>query len=253
MAVVMLITAPMAPRLVERVGTKLVVGTGLTIAGIGIGYVAFVPVADGYSHLITGMIVLAFGMGLTMAPATESVLGSLPPSKAGVGSAMNDTTRQMGGALGVAVIGSIFASSYRPAIASQLSKLGVSSSVVSQAKDSVGGAVEAAAGLPPAMAHTVTALANQAFVDGLQVACLAAMAVVLGAAVMVFIYLPSRAYDVRGGVAGPLDGLASSTFAEAEGALEETTSSEQERQGVGVTVDSGVNGKDDAMQAPVGR
>ena len=76
------------------------------------------------------------------------------------------------------------------------------------------------------MAHTVTALANQ-FVDGLQVACLAALAVVLGAAVIVFIYLPSRAYDVRGGVAGPLDGLASLTFAEAEGVLERDAAEER--------------------------
>ena len=60
------------------------------------------------------MLMLGLGMGMMMAPATESIMGSLPPAKAGVGSAMNDTTRQMGGALGVAIIGSVFASVFRP-------------------------------------------------------------------------------------------------------------------------------------------
>ena len=74
------------------------------------------PVSNGYPHLLLGMIMLAVGMGLVMAPATESIMGSLPPAKAGVGSAMNDTTRQMGGALGVAVFGSVLASVYRPGV-----------------------------------------------------------------------------------------------------------------------------------------
>jgi EmrB/QacA subfamily drug resistance transporter len=226
MAVVMLVTAPMAPRLVEHIGTKAVVGTGLVIAGLGIGFVSFVPVADGYTHLVTGMIILSAGMGLTMAPATESVLGSLPLAKAGVGSAMNDTTRQMGGALGVAVIGSVFASSYRPAIGRQLHELGVSASVVAQAKDSVGGAIQATAGLPASLAQRITDLAMQDFVDGFQLACLVAMVIVLGAAVMVFKYLPAHAADAREELSGPLDGLASVTFAEAEGVLEEETGEE---------------------------
>ena len=83
-----------------------------------------------------------------MAPATESIMGSLPPSKAGVGSAMNDTTRQMGGALGVAILGSIAATAYRPGIADRLAPLHLPPSVVSAAKDSVGGAVDLAKSLP---------------------------------------------------------------------------------------------------------
>jgi Na+/melibiose symporter-like transporter len=251
MALVMLLTAPIAPRLVERVGTKIVVGTGLTLAGLGIGYVAFVPVTNGYVHLLTGMIILAVGMGLTMAPATESVLGSLPLAKAGVGSAMNDTTRQMGGALGVAIIGSVFASSYRPAIAGQLAKLDVSPAVIAQAKDSVGGAIQAGAGLPASLAQQITNLATHDFVDGLQLACLVAMGIVLAAAVMVFIYLPARAADAREAVSGPLDGLVSSAFAEAEAVLEADTARADADSSAARAASSDVE-RDD-REAPVGR
>ena len=77
--------------------------------------------------LLTGLIIVAVGMGMVMAPATESIMGSLPKTKAGVGSAMNDTTRQMGGALGVAVIGSLFASLYRPGIEREFRAAGLPS------------------------------------------------------------------------------------------------------------------------------
>src|SRR5581483_2954865 len=137
MAALMLVVAPTAPRLVERVGTKRVVGTGLVLAALGLAIASTVPAENGYVHLLIAMGVLAVGMGLVMAPATESVMGSLPPSKAGVGSAMNDTTRQMGGALGVAIIGSVFASSYRPGVASKLAALHAPAEIITQARDSI--------------------------------------------------------------------------------------------------------------------
>src|SRR5207249_7813911 len=73
--------------------------------------------SSGYGLVITALIVMAAGMGFIMAPATESIMGSLPRAKAGIGSAVNDTTRQTGGALGVAVLGSLLASSYRSSVA----------------------------------------------------------------------------------------------------------------------------------------
>ncbi len=69
-------------------------------------------VASSYGDLLAGMLVMTAGMGLTMAPATESIMGSLPPAQARVGSAVNDTTRELGAALGVAVLGSLLASGY---------------------------------------------------------------------------------------------------------------------------------------------
>ena len=88
---------------------------------------------------------MGIGIALAMAPATESIMGSLPREKAGVGSAMNDTTRQIGGALGVAVVGSIFSSGYGPAVTSRLAHLPLPAEAVAATRDSIGGAFRVAA------------------------------------------------------------------------------------------------------------
>jgi EmrB/QacA subfamily drug resistance transporter len=225
MAIVMVALAPVAPRLVEHVGTKLVVGTGLLIVTGGLLVVATVPVTNGYPHLLIGFCLVSTGMALTMAPATESIMGSLPPSKAGVGSAMNDTTRQMGGALGVAVLGSIFATVFRPGLAKGAVEAGLTPSQLARAKDSLGGALEVAGELPARAAAQLSAVAKTEFVNGLQAAVLVAAGVVVVAAIVVFAFLPARAHDAREAIFRQpaddvLDGLASLTYAEAEGVLE---------------------------------
>jgi EmrB/QacA subfamily drug resistance transporter len=221
MAGLMLIVAPLAPRLVERVGTKRVVGAGLVLAAIGLVMAANVPVTNGYVHLLLSMGVLATGMGLTMAPATESVMGSLPPSKAGVGSAMNDTTRQVGGALGVAILGSVFATYYRPGIGSKFAALHLPAETVTQAKDSIGGALQAVSRLPASVSQTAANLAKREFVHAMHWSLLAGALVVALAAAVAFAFLPARA---PGHEETALDGLASLTFAEAEGKLVEVDS-----------------------------
>ena len=224
MSIVMICVAPMAPRFVHRIGTKIVVGGGLVVSSIGVLIVSTVPTSNGYPVLLAGIIVLAFGMGCVMAPATESVMGSLPREKAGVGSAMNDTTRQMGGALGVAVIGSILAAVYRPGVQSNMSAAGIPQSLIDTAKESVGGAVLRAANAPgvsPETAAQIHTIAVQQYVDGIHIAMKIGAAVVLLAAFVAFKWLPARAADARSEVSGALDGLASLTYAEAEGALED--------------------------------
>ena len=224
MSVMMLMVAPNAPKLVERFGTKIVVGFGLMLASVGVLIVSMVPTSNGYWVLLAGILVLAMGMGCVMAPATESIMGSLPRDKAGVGSAMNDTTRQMGGALGVAVIGSILAAIYRPAVDSRMSAIGVPQELIMQAQESVSGAVMRAAtapGISPEMAEQIRTIGIEEYVNGIHVAMKISALVLLFASFIVFKWLPARAGDVRESVAGPLDGLASLTYAEAEGALED--------------------------------
>ena len=220
MAVLMVVIAPLAPRLVERVGTKLVVGCGLLLAAVGLSVVATVPVADGYVHLLIGFCFVSSGMALTMAPATESIMGSLPPSKAGVGSAMNDTTRQMGGALGVAILGSVFATVYRPGLAGQVASFGLSGEQLTRAQDSIGGALQVASELPGAAGPALVGVAKAQFVNGMSTALFVGVGVVLIAAVIVFAFLPARARDDGEVEETPLDALASLTYAEAEGVLE---------------------------------
>ncbi len=112
-AAVMMIGSPLSSRFVDRFGTKRVVTTGLTLATLGLLSLSTLTVDSHYwPDVILRMMFMAAGMSLTMAPATESIMSSLPLGKAGVGSAVNDTTRQVGGALGVAIIGSVLSSIY---------------------------------------------------------------------------------------------------------------------------------------------
>jgi hypothetical protein len=187
-----------------------------------------VPVADGYPHLLVALIIISSGMGLVMAPATESIMGSLPPTKAGVGSAMNDTTRQMGGALGVAVLGSVLASAYRPAVSSRLDALRVPASTVANARDSVGGAIAAASNLPASVRVAVGDAARHAFVHAFSSAVIVGAIVMAVAAAVVLTFLPARARDAIDARRGPaaarheaLEGLAAVEFAEGFGAAEQ--------------------------------
>jgi DHA2 family multidrug resistance protein-like MFS transporter len=118
----------------------------------------------------------------------------------------------------------VLSSVYRPGIGSKLTALGAPQAAIDIARDSVGGAVQAAARLPEPLRDAVTSAAKHEFVDGLQLALLAGAVVVVAAAAIVFAFLPARAGDVRElhAVEGPLDGIASLTFAGAEGLLEET-------------------------------
>ena len=119
------------------------------------------------------MVVMAIGFAQILAPATESILGSLPREKAGVGSAMNDTTRQIGGAIGVAVLGSIVASTYRSQMATKLDGK-VRAGVVHAASDSVGAAIGAARDVAAPVGRQVIAAAQSSFVSGMHVAVVVA-------------------------------------------------------------------------------
>jgi hypothetical protein len=147
-------------------------------------------------------------------------MGSLPPEKAGVGSAMNDATRYVGGSLGVAIIGSIFASSYRPGITKRIVQYNLPHDALASARDSVGGAVSVASRLPAGIGRAVTESARIEFVHAMSPALRFGALVVLAAAAMVIAFLPARAGDARESMSEPLDGIASLTFAEAEGVLE---------------------------------
>ena len=147
-AAVMMITAPLSAHFVERLGTKAIVTAGLLVVAAGMLGLSFIGTETAYVRVIVVYCFVALGMRLVMAPATESVMGSLPREKAGVGSAVNDTTRQVGGALGVAVIGSIVASVYSAHITDAAPAVGLTGSALTKAQGSLGGALhESAAGL----------------------------------------------------------------------------------------------------------
>jgi len=109
----LLIGSILSPRIVERIGTKIPVTIGLVIVAGAFVLLSTASVSSGYGLVALMLAITGLGFGLTMAPATTSIMGTLPLGRAGVGSAVNDTTRQVGGALGVAVLGSILASVYQ--------------------------------------------------------------------------------------------------------------------------------------------
>ncbi len=197
LAAALMIAAPMSARLVAHFGTKKIVTLGLLLTAAALLLFSQVSATSGYPLVAAVLVVIGAGMGFAMAPATDSIMGSLSPDKAGVGSAMNDTTREIGGALGVAILGSITTAVYTSTITgnANFSKLEAASPVAANAvKESVGAAAVVAEKLPPAFAHAVTTAANDAFIHAIdRSVVVGAVVAALGAAVA-FFFLPARAH-----------------------------------------------------------
>jgi hypothetical protein len=196
-AAVIMVGSPASARLVERFGTKVVVTLGLTLATLGLLSLATLEVNSHYwPDVLWRMMLMAAGMSLTMAPATESIMSSLPLGKAGVGSAVNDTTRQVGGAMGVAIIGSVLSSIYASQLGDFLSGTPITGRAATGVKESLGAALAAAQNLArtaPDLAASLTRAANSAYVDGMQIGILVAAGATLVGAVVAFLWLPARA------------------------------------------------------------
>lgn len=188
----MIVAAPLSARFTERFGTKRVVTTGLVIVASAMAIMASITVDSGYGQVALALVILGAGMGTAMAPATDSIMGSLPLAKSGVGSAMNDTTRQIGGALGVAILGSVLASSYASAMAPVVANLPAEAATV--AGDSVGGAAAVASQIGAAGAPLLEA-ASSAFIGGMEIAVWVAAGVALLGAVVTGLFLPARPLD----------------------------------------------------------
>jgi hypothetical protein len=168
----------------------------------------FLTAGGGYAPMLGVLLIMAVGMGLTMAPATESIMGSLPLGKAGVGSAVNDTTRQVGGALGVAVIGSILSSAYSARMSDALAGRPVPAEAASAIEDSVGAAITIADRLGGAVGDGLAATARTAFVNGMGTSLFVAAGVAFVGAAVVLRFLPARASEGGSAPGLPVEQLA---------------------------------------------
>ncbi len=176
--------------LAPRVGTKLVVTTGLALLGSAFLWIATIEVDAAYATVIVPqMVVMGLGLGLISTPATESILQVLPPARAGVGSAVNDATRELGGTLGVAVVGSLFASLYSDRLAEQLDGR-LAAGPLAAARDSVGVA-DALGRRSPGVADAT----EVAFMAGLSTACVVIGLLCVAAALAALVALPGDRYD----------------------------------------------------------
>jgi len=160
-------------RLVRSFGTRRVVVSGLLLLGIAFAWIAASATHQAYIWIVAQMVIMGTGLGLTTTPATESILSVLPPAKAGVGSAVNDATRETGGTLGVAVIGSIFSSLYLHGL-SQGAVAHLPAHLYEAARSSVGAAVEIVQHAPGAHAPALLDGVVSAFMSGMRAGCLVA-------------------------------------------------------------------------------
>jgi EmrB/QacA subfamily drug resistance transporter len=191
-AIGVILAARLSVVLAARFGTKVVVTAGLGVIAVALGAFTSVAVDTEYLWRIAGALgILGIGMGLTMAPATEAIMGSLPKEHAGIGSAMNDVVRELGATLGVAVLGSIVSTSYAAGVDDAAA--GLPDSPGEAVVDSVGGAHEVAAELGGGAGAKLLAVADQSFVDAITSAASVAAGVVLLGALLAAAFLPSRA------------------------------------------------------------
>lgn len=196
MALSMIMSAPRSAGLVTRFGPRRVVTVGLAMIATALLMLSLLTLTTPYIVVGTALVILGLGAGAVMPPSTGQIMSSLPLDKAGVGSAVNDTTREVGGAAGVAVLGSILTVTYRGGLGEALA--GVPAETLEVASHSVGAALQAATGMadPAAAAEGV----RLAFTDGIGVAFLVAALATLVNAAIVWRYAPRRELAV-----GPAD------------------------------------------------
>jgi EmrB/QacA subfamily drug resistance transporter len=189
------ITSVLGTALAVRVGTKAVVAAGLLSLAWGLAWTSSASPSTSYLTIAGQMVFIGSGIGLTSAPATESIMGAVSRAKAGVGSAVNDATRILGGTLGVAVIGSVYASLYSSRLSERLPAK-TPGDVADTAHRSVGDAFGAAAQLSAAgnsdLAQELHNAASAAFFHGFGTACLVAAGVALAGSAFALALIPAQ-------------------------------------------------------------
>ncbi|MFC2058355.1 MFS transporter [Chloroflexota bacterium] len=193
MAVIVFVVAIMSARIARRTGIKLVVSLGILICGVGLLYLSQLTKLDtSYPILLVGIIMLAMGMGMVMSPATDSIMASLPISRAGVGSAMNNTTRQIGGALGVAVLGAVMNTTYLHRIQGLDVIKSLPDGAAEAIRSSIQGAHIVADQFTPEISRAIIQGSSEAFTVGMTDAMFIGAIIMFATALFTVIFLPSR-------------------------------------------------------------
>lgn len=177
---------------VTRIGTKVIVVVGLLMMAASFAWIAVIDLGVSYPVMAAQMVLLGGGLGLTTAPATDSIMGVVRPEQAGAGSAVNDATRQVGGTLGVAVIGSVFSTLYIRHLADSQVLAAMPQAARSTAQEGLAQGLAVAAQSPPPVAGAVRSTVETAFLSGMQAGCLTAAAVCAAGAVFALAVLPAH-------------------------------------------------------------
>jgi EmrB/QacA subfamily drug resistance transporter len=218
LGVMMIIVAPRSAGFVVRWGQHRVQAVGLLLVASGLLVLTQLTPSSNYLVVAVGLALMGTGVACTTAPATNAIIGSVPLAKSGVGSAVNDTTREVGGALGIAVLGSVMSSAFRSSMAGKVTNL--PADVAPIAQDSVGGSFEVSKGLGAA-GQALRDTASLAFTDAMHTTLFLGVGVAVLAAAMVYFLFPRGDAPAWGGAQGEVDARGS---ADAEGSADARTS-----------------------------
>ncbi len=184
------VVAPLSAVLLRTVGTKLIAAAGLLVVGAGLWQISLVSASSGFQDVLPGMVMLGVGAGLAIPAATASVMGSVPPDHTGVGSATNGAVMQVGGALGVAIIGSLLTTRYSGRMATLLAPYHVPRPVLHVIQGSLGGALEVAARAGGVLGTELQHAARAAFVSGMQLGFIAGAALAIAGGLLALAAMP---------------------------------------------------------------
>jgi MFS transporter, DHA2 family, multidrug resistance protein len=182
-ALTMILVAPRSAALAERVGGGPTVVAGFLLMASGFGVLTFVSASTEYVVLAVALVLMAAGMSITAAPSTGNIMSAVPMNKAGVGSAVNDTTRELGGALGIAVLGSVVSAAYRGSV--DLAGVTLSPEAATAAGESVGAANGVAGQVGGESGQLLISRASHAFTDAFNVTSAVSVAIAVAAAAAV--------------------------------------------------------------------
>jgi EmrB/QacA subfamily drug resistance transporter len=196
-AVALLVVAPFSVLIARLIGTKYVVGTGLLLIALAFGLLSRTTMAGTYRDCFYPFVLVGVGVALALAPCTESVMGSLPKRHAGVGSATNDAAMQVGGALGVGVLGTVLNLRYQHVMTRAIAHAGIPTLIQRLIDSSLGAALAVAQRAPKHQGAELALLARRAFVSGMDEALVIATFVICAAGLVVLALLPNRGRDVH--------------------------------------------------------
>ena len=183
--------AVLAPVVMRRARPAHVVAGGLALAAIGLGLLTQVDAVSGLAVLVTGSVVMSLGLSPVITVTTDLIVGTAPPERAGAASAISETSAEFGGALGIALLGSIGAAVYRGQIGDAF-PAGVPPGAADAARDTLGGAVASAEGLPARTGAAVLDAAHEAFTSGMRLVAAISVVILVVLAVVATLLLKDR-------------------------------------------------------------
>ena len=192
LAVILMAVSMVVPQIARAIGVKLPVSIGIFISGIGLFYLSFADVDTSFLVILVGLALIGVGFGLAWSPATDSVMGSLPERRAGVGSAMDQTTQVLGMALGIAILGAILNTTYL----NKIGKLSVVTSLPEEAYEAIRESIQyahiVAEDFPADISRQIIDGSNAAFTSGQSEAMFMGSIVLVAASLVSLLILPTR-------------------------------------------------------------